>query len=369
MRYCLLDMLRCPGCGARFKVEDAVEKLAPPLAPGFGATDDREVTSGTLVCAGCGSGAPIRNGIPRLVELNARGRVQVDEHTRTSFSFEWKLHRPEDGTWGMTVDERTKWYFLNGVGLQLDEVPGLRVLDAGCGNGSSTLGIARLGALCVGIDLSTGLEKVTEYLTESDRGLAALYVQGNLVDAPFAPETFDVVFSAGVLHHTPDTRRAFLALAPLVKPGGRFYVWLYRHERLVTPIVNTLRVGTTRLPPRMFLAVALAMAPAFQLFTWTMNATGIRQYRRMSWRASALALLDIFGARYAHTHTYEEVTRWYLAEGFDAPRLCGLERRGFGVCGRKRFHNVQEGPNCIEEAKETPAAHLWTPPSANRNGA
>jgi len=115
----------------------------------------------------------------------------------------------------MTLDERTRWYFLSGVGLRPDEVPGLRVLDAGCGNGSSTLGIARLGALCVGIDLSTGLEKVSDYFTESDRGLAALYVQCNLIDAPFEPGTFDVVFSAGVLHHTTDTRQAFIgACAP-----------------------------------------------------------------------------------------------------------------------------------------------------------
>lgn len=335
LRYRLLDLLRCPGCRARFRLELPIEHPAPPLDLRVGANDNKEVASGALVCTGCGSSAPIRGGIPRLVELRGAGRVLVDEQTRSSFSFEWALHRPEDGTWGMTIEERTKGYFLNGVGLRPDEVAGLRVLDAGCGNGSSTLGIARLGALCVGIELSTGLEKAREYFTESDRGLEALYVQANLLDAPFEPETFDVVFSAGVLHHTPDTRKAFKALAPLVKPGGRFYVWLYRHEKGVTPIVNTLRAVTTRLPPPVAFAVALVAAPAFQAFTRVLNATGVRGYRPMSWRSSALALLDIFGARYAHAHTCEEVTEWYLAEGFEAPRLSSLERRGFSVCGTK----------------------------------
>jgi len=100
MRYCLLDVLRCPGCKARFRLEHAIEQPAPPLARGLGATDDKEVASGNLVCGACGSRAPIRNGIPRLVELSSRGRVPVDEHTRSSFSLEWALHQPEDGTWG-----------------------------------------------------------------------------------------------------------------------------------------------------------------------------------------------------------------------------------------------------------------------------
>ena len=339
MRYELLELLRCPGCEARFTVEDAEERPAAALEVEVSPAAQphtREVRAGVLRCEGCGAHAPIRDGVPRLVELTARGRVPIDERTRSSFSFEWALHRPEDGTWGMTLDDRIRWYFLEGVGLSREEVRGLRVLDAGCGNGSSTLGIARLGAVCVGIDLSTGLEKAPGYFQPGDERTAALYVQGNLMDAPFAPSTFDVVFSAGVLHHTPDTHKAFMALAPLVKPGGRFYVWLYRHEPRVTPVVNTLRAVTTRLPPPLFAGMAVALAPAFQVFTRLANATGLRRYPPMPWRAAALGLLDIFGARYAHAHDYEEVAGWYEAAGFERPRLCSLERRGFSVCGTRR---------------------------------
>jgi SAM-dependent methyltransferase len=266
--------------------------------------------------------------------LNQPG-LSVDEHTRTAFSLEWALHRPEDGTWGMTIEERTRWYFLSGVGLSQEEAKGLTVLDAGCGNGSSTLGMARLGAFAVGLDQSSGLDKSVEYLTPADQGLALSYVQGNLMDAPFAPASFDVVFSAGVLHHTPDTRQAFLALAPLVKPGGRYYVWLYRREPCVTAIVDTIRFFTTRLPHARFGQIAWTMAPAFRLFTQAANALGVRSYRPMSRESAALALHDIFGAPHAHAHTYEEVCAWYEEAGFDRPRLVGLERRGFGVCGRR----------------------------------
>lgn len=328
----LLSLLRCPRCRGVFA---AVPSGALPARPALRGTPGGPISEGNIRCLACGAEAPIRGGIPRLLELTQPRVASVDEHTRTAFSLEWALHRPEDGTWGMTIEERTRWYFLGGVGLSPEEARGLTVLDAGCGNGSSTLGMARLGAFAVGLDQSSGLDKAVEYLTPADRGLALSYVQGNLMDAPFAPASFDVVFSAGVLHHTPDTRQAFLALAPLVKPGGRYYVWLYRREPYVTAIVDTMRFFTTRLPHARFGQLAWAMAPAFRLFTRLANASGVRSYRPMSRQAAALALHDIFGAPTAHSHTYEEVCAWYEEAGFARPRLVGLERRGFGACGRR----------------------------------
>ena len=51
---------------------------------------------------------------------------------------------------------------------------------------------------------------------------------------------------------------------------------------------------------------------------------------------AALSLMDIFAARYAHAHTYDEVCEWYREAGFETPRLCALERRGFSVCGTRK---------------------------------
>jgi SAM-dependent methyltransferase len=328
MKRMLLDYLRCPACRSEFRMERGEEQLGG------------EIMAGEIVCVECGNHAPIRDGIPRLVEM-AKANVPIDEKTRSSFSFEWSLHRPEEGTWGMTVDERIETYFLKGVGLTPEEAAGLTVLDAGCGNGSSTLGISRLGATTIGIDLSSGIDKAREYFEPADREQAsAMYVQGNLMDAPFKPESFDVIFSAGVLHHTPNTKQSFMALAPLVKPGGRFYVWLYRHEKVVTPIVNSIRLVTTKLPPPVFFGIAVAMSPAFQVFTSVANKVGLRQYRPFTWRSAALALLDIFGANYAHAHDFDEVKAWYEEAGFETPILRSMERRGFSVCGTKRQASV-----------------------------
>jgi hypothetical protein len=119
----------------------------------------------------------------------------------------------------------------------------------------------------------------------------------------------------------------------LVRPGGRFYVWLYKHERFVTRPVNTLRALSTRVAPSVFARIARLLADPFRLFTRTLNALDIRKYPRLSRREAALALMDIFGAPYAHAHAFNEVVDWMRSEGFDEVWPCNETRRGFGACG------------------------------------
>ncbi len=74
-------------------------------------------------------------------------------------------------------------------------------------------------------------------------------MRGDLLRLPFAPASFDQIYSLGVLDHTPDPREAFLALARLLKPGGRIAIWVYPRERPVVEwIMNAQRAVSTRLP-------------------------------------------------------------------------------------------------------------------------
>jgi SAM-dependent methyltransferase len=102
------------------------------------------------------------------------------------------------------------------------------MLDAGCGNGRETARMARLNpsALVVGLDLSDGIEVAA-------RGASGLtnarFVRGDLNNPP-ALGSFDFILSFGVLHHTPDTRAAFLSVAKLLAPGGEFAFYVYRKK-------------------------------------------------------------------------------------------------------------------------------------------
>jgi len=237
----------------------------------------------------------------------------------------------------MELDQRVRGFFLNPIRIPAEELDGMVMLDAGCGNGSQSVAYTEFGLEVIAIDLSSGLDRghAFRHRRPGARPDRVHFVQADLQSPPLGPDSVDLIHSAGVLHHTPNTERTFRRLAPLVRPGGTFYVWLYAYEPIVTPIVNSLRAVTTRMPPAVFAQVARGLAGAFQLFMRAVDATGVRSYPRLSRREAALALMDIFGAPYAHYHSFPEVARWYAEEGFDEVWDCTPSRRGFGACGRR----------------------------------
>lgn len=105
-----------------------------------------------------------------------------------------------------------------------------RLLEVGCGMGTDLLQFARGGAICTGADL-------TPRHLEIARHRFALYGERAdflLTDGerlPFPDASFDVVYSNGVLHHTPDTAGGVRELHRVLKPGGTAKVMLYyRHS-------------------------------------------------------------------------------------------------------------------------------------------
>ena len=90
---------------------------------------------------------------------------------------------------------------------------------------------SRPGVPCrhiVGMDLSRAVEAARELTADLT---AVSLIRGDLLRLPFPRASFDIIYSLGVLDHTPDPRSAFLGLARLLKPGGRIVVWVYQRER------------------------------------------------------------------------------------------------------------------------------------------
>lgn len=114
--------------------------------------------------------------------------------------------------------------------MDFDAFAGQRLLEVGCGMGTDLLQFARGGARVTGVDL-------TPRSIETSRRHLELYGQRGdfaLTDAeklPFADESFDVAYSNGVLHHTPDTAEAVREIHRVLRPGGLARVMLYhRHS-------------------------------------------------------------------------------------------------------------------------------------------
>ena len=280
--------------------------------------------------------------IRALIEAHreTRHRLNHDGRTRKSFSKEWNYFDLNGRTWSMDLEDRVKWFFLDPVRISRQDLAGKLMLDAGCGNGTQSVAYTKLGLEVLALDLSSGLEHGHAFrsMYKGADPTKVHFIQADLQNPPLAPASLDLIHSAGVLHHTPDTHKTFRTLCPLLRPSGTFYVWLYKYERSVTPAVNSIRHVTTRMPGALFAKLARVMAPPFIGFCVLSNAFGIRQYSRMNRREAALALTDIFGAPYAHYHSPDEVADWYRGEGFREIWSCNNGRRGFGVCGRLPSH-------------------------------
>lgn len=114
---------------------------------------------------------------------------------------------------------------------RFEEQAGRRVLEVGCGTGADLMRFARAGARVSGVDLSARSLALTRRRFE----LEALEADLHVADAealPYPDARFDLVYSWGVLHHTPDTACAIAELCRVLVPGGRACVMLYHRASL-----------------------------------------------------------------------------------------------------------------------------------------
>src|SRR5262249_25529067 len=143
--------------------------------------------------------------------------------------------------------------------------------DAGCGMGRWLHFAREAGAQIVGMDVSGAID-----VAAARDGDGADFVQSDLRHPPFAPESFDLVYSLGVVHHLEDPLPGVRALARLVRPGGELRLYVYRSldeepllKRLLFGVVTGLRRLTTRMPyPAVHAVSWLVAAIATVLFLW-----------------------------------------------------------------------------------------------------
>jgi ubiquinone/menaquinone biosynthesis C-methylase UbiE len=109
---------------------------------------------------------------------------------------------------------------------------GLKTLEIGVGLGADHQSFAEGGADLRGIDLTP---RAIEHTSRRFAlfGLSSKLAQGDAENLPFADDTFDLVYSWGVLHHSPDTPKAFQEVLRVLKPGGQARVMIYSKWSLI----------------------------------------------------------------------------------------------------------------------------------------
>ena len=205
---------------------------------------------------------PVENGIPRLLPGDLmRVRDGIDDkslraRTYASFGFEWQRFSSNLSSYR----DNFEWYRepLGDVALA-----GRSVLDAGCGMGRHTHQFLRTGARVVAVDASGAIDVAAR----NNPSASALFVQGDILNLPVRPGSFDVVCCLGVLHHLESTGEALRQLVKAARPGGTLLLYLYhdpgefsRLRGALIGIVSALRQITTRLPMRVLHPVAAMIA-------------------------------------------------------------------------------------------------------------
>jgi ubiquinone/menaquinone biosynthesis C-methylase UbiE len=115
--------------------------------------------------------------------------------------------------------------------VDFDSLAGKDVLDVGIGSGIATQMLAEAGANVTGVDL-------TDWAVDTTRrrlaafGLDAEVQQADAEQLPFADESFDLVFSWGVIHHSSDMDRALAELVRVTRRGGEVVLMVYHRRSL-----------------------------------------------------------------------------------------------------------------------------------------
>lgn len=122
---------------------------------------------------------------------------------------------------------RTEWHIPEAAGFE--RARGLRVLEVGCGLGTDGARFARAGAVYTGVDLTDAAVSLARRRFELE-GLPGEFRVSDAERLDFPDESFDVVYSHGVLHHTPDTAGAVREVRRVLKKGGRAVVMLYHRD-------------------------------------------------------------------------------------------------------------------------------------------
>jgi SAM-dependent methyltransferase len=242
-------------------------------------------------CTGCGKSWPAPDGIPQL-RLPVEGQTEKVRQFYNEAPFPG--YPPNDSlTWLRTRAERSAFARL------LDSsIPGdARIVEIGCGTGQMSLYLARADRTVIGCDLSRGALSLGASAARRWGVERVRFVECDLTSLPLREGAFDVVYSSGVLHHTPDPRASFRAIAKAVRPGGMIVIGLYNLY--------------ARIPLRLRRVVARLTNYRWIPFDPVLRERNAEPARRNAW------LRDQYRHPEEHSHSVAEVRKWFAENGID----------------------------------------------------
>ena len=272
----------------------------------------------SLRCSLCGKVYVIGNDVLRFVE-------DADNYVE-NFGKQWLRFRETqiDRIAGHTLSSDR---FYRDTGWSRSTLESKWVLDAGCGAGRFTDVIAQNGANVIAVDLSLAVDACQKNCVDIEqpgRGTVQV-IQGDILNLPFKQGQFDLVHCAGVIQHTPDSKKAILHLASQLKPGGQLFFNFYEKSPITK--IQLIKYFLRRFTPGWSISTlevfCQMLCVIFFLPSWGMSKIPIlRQVNRflpicsvhpkglslaVQYQLTLLDTLDWYGPRYEYRQNHHEV--------------------------------------------------------------
>ncbi len=166
----------------------------------------------------------IIDGIPKFVKDDSE-EPQYD--IEKCFSYQWT--KSDFGQPEKFSDEDVRNDVIETMDLTEDDLSlfdNKIILDVGVGSGASSRLWAPRAKEFHGVDIGKGIYRAKNTLKDSVKN--PILSHSDLHNLPYADESFDVIVSNGVLHHTPSTKNALKQVFPKLKKGGLIIFYIYK---------------------------------------------------------------------------------------------------------------------------------------------
>ncbi|HOY32800.1 MAG TPA: methyltransferase domain-containing protein [Bacteroidales bacterium] len=350
MEHSLLQILRCPLTKKELRLQVLSE-----FERKYGNRTIREIKDGVLF-SDAGLIFPVIDGIPRMLieafedyaawfeqnypdyETAKKDILQKypgliahclrkNRRTKKSFALEWSLlnYKKQDKIWHDDAQGIEELFFRE----SLESPTSLKeksVIDVGCGHGLNTTAVGKYCKNIVGVELGRAVENA--YANNTLENVS--FVQADLQFLPFAENTFDLLLSGGVIHHTTNTELSFCQVETILIPGGKICLWLYHPVNdFLHNAIDALRRVTSKLPVRLQFFLYLIF-----IFPVTYSVKRIKG-RRINWREEMIDLMDSLSPEFRWEHTHDEAASWLQKKGYSDIRITTDVRFGFSITGQK----------------------------------
>ena len=306
------------------------------------------ITKGCLKCDNCNDNHSI---IDDIILFDKKIKTKSVKYQSEIYSYWWnESHR------ALEYDKNdSKKILLTTLSLEIDDFKNKIVLDAGCGNGRfSDLVSESDPKLLVIADVSDGIFAANRKI--KDKNLNLIAIKGDLNEIPFKKAVFDIIYSWGVIHHTPNPKITFDNISKICKLNGKFGIYVYkqnpeyRYNNMHLRLLAILRQYLIIQPLR-FISQFLSEKNAIRLFKPIHLIEKFFNYGVVGCHSNSSdnkfenkhyfrVVIDRFKTKYASEHHEHEIISWYKKNRFN-DLIIGSNPK-IGIIGTKKNNEEKE---------------------------